>query len=422
MRRGRAFGDWRMAGGEGAVVGGPLRMEPSEAAFSAPAFVGAPVTSKHRISNTGKDRLGLKIKCTDNAAYKVDQPGLTSLEAGRELGLTITRQPVPDKRDKLVVQCIALRPDQDSATAWRTRTEPPDGELTLYLTARGVSKHKSAAKAGDVGGDNSEDLTWEELKERMGRAADDRLSRPMAKDAGELGVELELRRGTCHQGLLSRWVAELQLKRKPGSSWLLASSWAKGQSGWDLVLHSLKEEKHSRAPLRPRPDDGSFDEAGNVLGLLMKKNRDGALGRLLERPQRLLLRSQLSPEPAKLLGKGSFGAVHLYQFQPTAEPKDKRALAVKTPTNQGTQKAFLEECFLSMKAGGHEAVVDYVGVFGLGMDGGQLGLGMEHRYHFAKTAKRMGTAAAYIVGWYERTTAASSLLSVAFGARVPRSH
>ena len=246
--------------------------------------------------------------------------------------------------------------------------------------AKGCSKHKTAPK--DAAGDNSEDLTWEELKDRVAKAAEERLSRSLPKDCGEVGLELEIRRGTCHQGLLPRWVADLQLKRKSSgtaaqASWLLCTSWAKGQAGWELILHSTKDEKQSRTPLRPKPENGGFEDGGNVLALLIKKNRDGALGRQLERPQRLLLRSQLSQEPVKLLGKGAFGAVNLYQFQSAVEPKEKLQLAVKTPTNLGTQKAFLEECFLSLKAGGHEAVVDYVGVFGLGMEGGLLGLGME---------------------------------------------
>ena len=59
-----------MAEAHGAgAAGGALRVEPTGATCSAAAFPGAPVTRKHRVCNVGKARLGLKVKCTDNAAY-----------------------------------------------------------------------------------------------------------------------------------------------------------------------------------------------------------------------------------------------------------------------------------------------------------------------------------------------------------------
>ena len=121
--------------GAAAQGGGMVKLEPTEVAFGQPTTQGGYSFSHHKLTNVGKEKVGMKIKCSDNRAYRL-RPVFSLLEPGKDLTLTIARLPVPDKRDKLVVQIIALKAEQNDATAaWKGRSAPPDASITLFLSA-----------------------------------------------------------------------------------------------------------------------------------------------------------------------------------------------------------------------------------------------------------------------------------------------
>ena len=111
-----------------------LRLEPMETRFTTPT-PGGFAFSYHKIINGSKDKLALKVKCSDNRVYRL-RPVFSILEPNKDLTLTIARIPAPDKKDKLVIQAIHVTVDQnDPQVAWRGRTLPPDGQIALLLSA-----------------------------------------------------------------------------------------------------------------------------------------------------------------------------------------------------------------------------------------------------------------------------------------------
>uniref|UniRef100_A0A0M3ICH1 MSP domain-containing protein n=1 Tax=Ascaris lumbricoides TaxID=6252 RepID=A0A0M3ICH1_ASCLU len=58
--------------------------------------------SRHLLMNTGKERIVIKIKCSNNEFYRVS-PVYSFLNPGKALRLYIVRDPGPAKVDKLVL-------------------------------------------------------------------------------------------------------------------------------------------------------------------------------------------------------------------------------------------------------------------------------------------------------------------------------
>ena len=67
-------------------------------------------TSAHQLINATDQRLAIKIKCSDNALYRVN-PVYAIAEPGQPLALEVTRNAGPAKDDRLVVQYMAVPAD-----------------------------------------------------------------------------------------------------------------------------------------------------------------------------------------------------------------------------------------------------------------------------------------------------------------------
>ncbi|CAJ0941575.1 unnamed protein product, partial [Mesorhabditis belari] len=62
-------------------------------------------TSQHTVTNRGKTRVAVKIKCSDNKLYKVS-PVFAFIDSGQSVGLSIARGEGAAKKDKLVVMIL----------------------------------------------------------------------------------------------------------------------------------------------------------------------------------------------------------------------------------------------------------------------------------------------------------------------------
>ena len=113
---------------------GTVKMEPMEVKFS--AAVGGFRFSHHKLTPAAgtKDKLGLKVKCSDNRTYRL-RPVYSYLEPGKELTLTIARLQAPDKKDKLVIHVAKVPGDApaDPAAFWKGRKGPPDSTVSMAL-------------------------------------------------------------------------------------------------------------------------------------------------------------------------------------------------------------------------------------------------------------------------------------------------
>ena len=76
--------------------------EPPQALFTP----GVPGASHHKLKNGTDGPLAVKIKCSDNALYKV-RPVFGVVPAGGEAALELARAAGPAKQDKLVIQSLA---------------------------------------------------------------------------------------------------------------------------------------------------------------------------------------------------------------------------------------------------------------------------------------------------------------------------
>ena len=128
------MGFLRMGMGMGGVEGPPIRIVPEAAKFG--ELQGGFNFSHHKISlGPGvKDKLGLKVKCSDNRMYRL-RPVYAWVEPGKETLLSIARLPGPDKMDKLVIHLAkpAASAPLEPGPFWKGRKEPPDFLLSLPL-------------------------------------------------------------------------------------------------------------------------------------------------------------------------------------------------------------------------------------------------------------------------------------------------
>ena len=87
---------------EGAEEKMSVTPEPPQALFTP----GVPGASHHKLKNGTGGPLAVKIKCSDNALYKV-RPVFGVVPAGGEAALELARAAGPAKQDKLVIQSLA---------------------------------------------------------------------------------------------------------------------------------------------------------------------------------------------------------------------------------------------------------------------------------------------------------------------------
>ena len=78
-----------------------LTVDPPQALFT-PNVPGA---SHHKLNNGSGGSLAVKVKCSDNALYKV-RPVYTVVAAGGSEALELARAAGPPKQDKLVIQSV----------------------------------------------------------------------------------------------------------------------------------------------------------------------------------------------------------------------------------------------------------------------------------------------------------------------------
>ncbi|CAJ0579143.1 unnamed protein product, partial [Mesorhabditis spiculigera] len=65
--------------------------------------------SQHSITNKGKTRVAVKVKCSDNRLYKVS-PVFTFIDPGQTVALSIARGEGDSKKDKLVIMVLETTP------------------------------------------------------------------------------------------------------------------------------------------------------------------------------------------------------------------------------------------------------------------------------------------------------------------------
>lgn len=91
-----------------------LMADPASAMF--PAAGGS---SNHSLVNQGGDRLAIKVKCSDNALFKV-RPVFAFVEPGAATPLEITRSSGAAKEDYMIVQYATVpAEEQDPANPFR---------------------------------------------------------------------------------------------------------------------------------------------------------------------------------------------------------------------------------------------------------------------------------------------------------------
>ena len=76
--------------------------DPPQALFAP----GVPGASHHKLNNPTGGPMAVKVKCSDNALYKV-RPVYAVVPAGGQVALEMARAAGPAKQDKLVIQSIA---------------------------------------------------------------------------------------------------------------------------------------------------------------------------------------------------------------------------------------------------------------------------------------------------------------------------
>ena len=103
--------------------------EPAQALFTP----GVPGASHHKLNNPTGGPMAVKVKCSDNALYKV-RPVYAVVPAGGQVALEMARAAGPAKQDKLVIQslpCPEGTADAAAADIFKAGGAPQSATLVL---------------------------------------------------------------------------------------------------------------------------------------------------------------------------------------------------------------------------------------------------------------------------------------------------
>ncbi|CAD5228342.1 unnamed protein product [Bursaphelenchus okinawaensis] len=119
----------------------PLSVDPDNAAFRPKGG-----RSEHMLVNLSRDRIAVKVKCSDNNLYRVN-PVFCFIDGGQCNNLLITRLEGPPKTDKLALHYVKCKPS-DTDFKELFKNTPATDVVKLPLTC--VSKEDAPAIGPDL--------------------------------------------------------------------------------------------------------------------------------------------------------------------------------------------------------------------------------------------------------------------------------
>ncbi|CAJ0581143.1 unnamed protein product, partial [Mesorhabditis spiculigera] len=105
-------------------------------------FIGFGGASKHVVTNCGSHRLVFKVKCSNNALFKV-APVFAFLDPGMSVDLQVVRLEGPIRKDKLLIMFKEAKPgERDAKRAFEA--EGVTGKTILPLITKNMGSESAA--------------------------------------------------------------------------------------------------------------------------------------------------------------------------------------------------------------------------------------------------------------------------------------